>query len=205
VNDDSEFEPSRQTLRERLREATSREILAAAEQVFAEQGLDRASMAQIAEQAGVAVGTLYNRFKDREALLEALLSERRADLLAKLDAQMAALSEAGFREQLEGFFRTLFSHFQEHRAFLRQLFAREVGKQEKREQMSRALLERLERILELGRGQGHLREDPERSLPVFLMSAAKGVLQREYYGLPALEPAKAADTLVKLFIDGARA
>lgn len=162
-------------------------------------------MAQIAEQAGVAVGTLYNRFKDREALLEALLSERRADLLAKLDAQMAALSEAGFREQLEGFFRTLFSHFQEHRAFLRQLFAREVGKQEKREQMSRALLERLERILELGRSQGHLREDPERSLPVFLMSAAKGVLQREYYGLPALEPAKAADTLVKLFIDGARA
>ena len=169
MNDDSEFEPSRQTLRERLREATSREILAAAEQVFAEQGLDRASMAQIAEQAGVAVGTLYNRFKDREALLEALLSERRADLLAKLDAQMAALSEAGFREQLEGFFRTLFSHFQEHRAFLRQLFAREVGKQEKREQMSRALLERhYQMCVEQARIEVPLARPGDTDLPVYV-------------------------------------
>jgi AcrR family transcriptional regulator len=203
VNDDSDFEPNRQSLRERLREATSREILAAAEQVFAELGLERASMAQIAERAGVAVGTLYNRFKDREALLEALLFERRADLLSKLDTQIASLSQAGFREQLEGFMGTLFSHLQEHRAFLRVVFAREVGKQEKREQMSRAMLERLERILALGRAEGLLREDPDGWLTVFLMSAVKGVLQREYYGLPAVEPANGAKALVRLFIEGA--
>jgi AcrR family transcriptional regulator len=178
--------------------------LASAEHVFAELGLDRASMAQIAEHAGVAVGTLYNRFKDREALLEALLSERRADLLAKLDARMAEQADAGFREQLQGFFRTLFAHFQEHRSFLRLVFAREVGKQEKREQMSRALLERVESILELGRAEGALRADPDRSFTVFLMSAAKGVLWREYYGLAALEPARAAESLVGLFLDGAR-
>jgi AcrR family transcriptional regulator len=204
VNDDSELEPTRQSLRERLREATSREILAAAEQIFAEMGLDRASMAQIAERAGVAVGTLYNRFRDREALLEALLSERRADLLLKLDAEMAGLSATGFRERLEVFFRTLFGHLQEHRSFLRLVFTRELGKQERRERMSRELRERLERLLELGRQQGLLREDPEQSFTVFLMSAAKGILMRENYGLPALEPARAASALVRLFLDGAR-
>jgi AcrR family transcriptional regulator len=149
------------------------------------------------------VGTLYNRFKDREALLEALLLERRSDLLAKLDTQIASLSQARFREQLQGFLLTLFSHFQEHRAFFRLVFAREVGKREKREQMSRAVLERLERILSLGRSEGLLREDPDGWFTVFLMSAAKGVLQREHYGLPAVEPANGADALVRLFIEGA--
>ncbi len=204
MNEDSDIEPTRQSLRERLRETTSREILAAAEQVFAAVGLERASMAQIAEEAGVAVGTLYNRFKDREALLEALLFERRADLLAKLDTQISELIQAGFRLKLSSFFCTLFTHFEEHRAFLRLVFAREVGKKEKREEMSRALLERVELILKQGRREQVLRRDPDHSMAVFLMSAAKGMLQRDYYGLPGLKPSVAADTLVTLFIDGAR-
>lgn len=204
VNDDSEFEPVRQTLRERLREATSREILAAAEHVFAEMGLERASVAQIAERAGVAVGTLYNRFKDRETLLEALLSERRAELLDKVDVQIASLDGASFREQLQGFFSVLFRHFEEHRAFLRWVFAREVGTREKREEMSRAVFERVEHLFELGRREQALRADPEHALPVFLMAAAKGVLQREHYGLTALAPERAAEALVTLFLEGAR-
>jgi AcrR family transcriptional regulator len=51
-------------LRERLREEAARAILAAAEEVFATDGL-QARMERIAEQAGVAVGTLYNHFEDR--------------------------------------------------------------------------------------------------------------------------------------------
>jgi AcrR family transcriptional regulator len=203
VNSDSDSEPGRQTLRERLREATSREILAAAERVFAEEGLERASMAQIAEQAGVAVGTLYNRFKDREALLEALLSERRQELLDKLDARIASHSKAPFREQLVGFLTTLFAHFAEHRAFLRLVFARETGRKDKREQMSRALLDRLEGILKRGQREKLLRRDPDHSFTVFLMSAAKGVLQRDYYGLSSVEPVPAAEALVTLFLEGA--
>jgi AcrR family transcriptional regulator len=203
VNDDSDLGAARQSLRERLREATSREILSAAEQVFAEMGLERAAMAQIAERAGVAVGTLYNRFQDREALLDALLSERRAELLDKVDAQIAALARVSFREQLEGFFLVLFSHFQEHRAFLRLVFACEVGKREKREEMSRALFQRVEQLFEQGRRERALRKDPDHALPMFLMAAAKGMLQREVYGLSALEPARGAEALVKLFLEGA--
>jgi AcrR family transcriptional regulator len=203
VNEDSDLEPNRTTLRERLKEATSREILAAAEEVFAEMGLDRASMAQIAERAGVAVGTLYNRFKDREALLEALLGERRAELLEKVDAELTASGDESFREQLQGFLCVLFTHFQAHRAFLRLLFAREVGKQEKREEMSRALFARMERLFEQGRREKVLRKDPDRSQVVFLLAAAKGVLQREHYGLSPVEPQRAAEALVRLFLEGA--
>ena len=82
---------SPQKLRQRFREATSRAVLEAAEQVFAEDGLHGASMSRIAERAGVAVGTLYNHFKDREALFNALLDQRRAELLDELDRARAAL------------------------------------------------------------------------------------------------------------------
>lgn len=46
------------------------QILAAAQAVFREQGVDVA-MKEIADRAGVGVGTLYRRFPDRESLISA--------------------------------------------------------------------------------------------------------------------------------------
>ncbi len=46
-------------------------ILAAAAVLFAERGLD-VSLDDVAHEAGVGVGTLYRRFADKEALVEAL-------------------------------------------------------------------------------------------------------------------------------------
>lgn len=45
-------------------------LLTAARRVFGEQGLD-ASLEEISRAAGVAIGTLYNRFPTRDALIEA--------------------------------------------------------------------------------------------------------------------------------------
>ena len=50
-------------------------ILAAAAEVFTERGL-HATLDDVAERAGVGVGTVYRRFPDKEALVEALFSER---------------------------------------------------------------------------------------------------------------------------------
>lgn len=47
-------------------------ILAAAQDVFAESGFD-ASMEQIANRAGVGVGTLYRRFPSKESLVLAIM------------------------------------------------------------------------------------------------------------------------------------
>ena len=56
----SELAP--QTLRERHRSTTIETVLAAAEQIFADQRLHAAHMGDIASRAGVSVGTLYNLF-----------------------------------------------------------------------------------------------------------------------------------------------
>lgn len=48
---------------------TQEALLSAAEHVFAEVGIAQATVAEICERAGVAVGTFYGRFPDKDALL----------------------------------------------------------------------------------------------------------------------------------------
>src|SRR3569833_4789972 len=84
MNRRSASELAPQTLRERHRSTTIETVLAAAEQVVADQGLHAAHMGEIASRAGVSVGTLYTYFKDREALLAGLLEARRAEMIAQL-------------------------------------------------------------------------------------------------------------------------
>lgn len=51
-------------------------ILAAAEGLVAERGVDAVTMEAVASAAGVGKGTLFRRFSDRSGLLRALLDER---------------------------------------------------------------------------------------------------------------------------------
>ncbi len=61
--------------RERERQRHKREILAAALNLFSHKGFDKTTMAEIAEQAEFAVGTLYKFFKDKKALYRNLILE----------------------------------------------------------------------------------------------------------------------------------
>jgi AcrR family transcriptional regulator len=67
--------------------------------VFADRGLD-ASLDQIAAHAGVGVGTVYRRFPDKDALIDALFEERIGEVAA---AGQHALSAPDPWEGLVGF------------------------------------------------------------------------------------------------------
>ena len=56
-------------------ERNRQRILQAAAEVFTEKGL-RATLDDVADRAGVGVGTVYRRFPDKEALVEALFTDR---------------------------------------------------------------------------------------------------------------------------------
>jgi AcrR family transcriptional regulator len=116
------------TLRDRIREVTHETILSAAETEFAEQGLRDARMEAIASKAGVAVGTLYNYFKDRDSLLTALLEARKSDLVGGVEEALEAKAKSPFRERLTVFYRTLLGHFYAHRAFLSIVMQAELGR-----------------------------------------------------------------------------
>ena len=61
------------TRRERERQQHRREILAVALDLFSRKGFEKTAMADIAEQAEFAVGTLYKLFEDKNALYRALI------------------------------------------------------------------------------------------------------------------------------------
>src|SRR5215218_6134927 len=62
-------------------ERNRRRILEAAAEVFAERGL-AVTMDDIADHAGVGVGTVYRRFPNKDLLIDALLEDRLAELVA---------------------------------------------------------------------------------------------------------------------------
>ena len=55
--------------------ARSRQLMDHAISVFAQRGIGRASHAEIAERAHVSVATVFNYFRTREELVDAVLSE----------------------------------------------------------------------------------------------------------------------------------
>jgi AcrR family transcriptional regulator len=63
-------------------------ILQAAAEVFTEQGL-RATLDDVAARAGVGVGTVYRRFPDKEALVEALFTDRLDTLVGYAEQALA--------------------------------------------------------------------------------------------------------------------
>lgn len=74
-------------------------VVEAARRLFAERGLE-VTLHDVAEAAGVGVGTVYRRFEDKEALLGALV-EAKFDSLVELAESCAALPTG--REALRGY------------------------------------------------------------------------------------------------------
>jgi AcrR family transcriptional regulator len=80
-------------------ERNRQRILQAAGEVFAERGLG-VTMDDIAERAGVGVGTVYRRFPEKELLVEALFEDRIEELVS---LAQQALAEDDPWEALVGF------------------------------------------------------------------------------------------------------
>src|SRR5512139_3625644 len=64
-------------------------ILDAAEKVFAERGFFAAKVADVAKEAGVADGTIYLYFKNKDDLLVSLFEHRMKDVNERLRAAIA--------------------------------------------------------------------------------------------------------------------
>jgi AcrR family transcriptional regulator len=92
-------------------------MLKAARHVVARRGLAGASMQSIAEEAGVAKGTLYLYFRDREDLIEQAVGSVLDELMRLVRDELRP--GRPLREALHGLLRTQFEFFEAHRDFLR--------------------------------------------------------------------------------------
>ena len=163
-------------MRQRLRAFAAAAILEAAEAVFSEQGL-QAGMDAVAARAGVAVGTLYKHFQDREGLLQALLDARLRELLASMDAAVAATAAAPFELQLEALLGAVVAHTERHAAFRRVALQAEMpASHPSRIAVRAGLVERLNGVLARGRREGRLQPDAEGLQALLLLGLLHSVL-----------------------------
>jgi len=208
MNPASKSEQKPQKLRERLKEAARAAILEAAEAVFSEQGIHRARMEDIATQAGVSVGTLYNYFEDRQALLSALLEQQGEDLMEKVERSLAELARAPFAERLAHYLRTVLEHFTSHAKLFTILVEDEVetgrtGQALSRQRsMLRQMRVRLEKLVQAGIAEGALKPEGAELYPDFLSGMLRGLFSRTVEKRGALSP-ESAEPIVRLFLDGA--
>jgi AcrR family transcriptional regulator len=101
---------------ERRRARTRAEILEAARQIFARRGYHDASIAEITELAGIAVGTFYLYFRDKDEAFTTVLEEgfngTRTEVIQVLAEQSGAPS-------LDLVVRTIFRHAYRQRDLFR--------------------------------------------------------------------------------------
>jgi AcrR family transcriptional regulator len=88
-------------------ERNRQRILAAASEAFAEEGLS-VTLDEIAQRAGVGVGTVYRRFADKEQLIEALFEDRMQEFAALAEQCLQA------DDAWDGLVRFLESATQQH-------------------------------------------------------------------------------------------
>ena len=74
-----------------------RQILDAAEKVFAERGIDKARMDDIVQEAGLSKGALYWYFKSKDALIRALLDRVFMSEMREAEALVNAQGSSGDR------------------------------------------------------------------------------------------------------------
>ena len=82
--------PQRRRTR-RPRAEREAEILAAAREVFAEQGYAAAAVAEVASRAGVVEGTVYSYFESKRALLIAVMKGFYEELITETDRGLQAV------------------------------------------------------------------------------------------------------------------
>ena len=182
-------------------------ILAAAEEVFADQGLHAAHMGDIAARAGVAVGTLYNHFKDRDDLLAGLLEARRAELLGRLDGALREAHDRPFADKLRALLAVMLSHKQSHARFFRILMQGELGRFQQTfpsacqmpTETMRELRARVEKVMKQGVREKAVRADIGELAPLLFMGMVRAVSAREDAGDLASE----TERLLSFFLEGA--
>ena len=200
------------TLRHRLRQSTRDAILEAAATAFNGQGAAAARMEDIAAGAGIAVGTLYNYFRDRSALVSAVLQSRTQGLLDALDEAVADaardVAADHFGDGLRRFVVILTRHCDANRSLMLAVIdeglhhgvdATAVNRQHT---VATQLMARAGRLLAGGIESGALRPGEPSLYAAMLLGMVRGVAMTALVRGEA-DLAARSDAIVGVFLDGA--
>jgi AcrR family transcriptional regulator len=150
-------------------------VLDAAREVFAEQGID-APVTEIADRAGVGVGTIFRRFPSKDDLLVAVVEQRTEQLI---DAADLALASDDPGDALRRFMETAAAMQISDRCWCDASGTDLFGREGIRDQID-VLVGKMGELLTSAQTAGQVRSDLRAlDIPVLLMAVAKSGLMLE--------------------------
>jgi TetR/AcrR family fatty acid metabolism transcriptional regulator len=193
---------------ERSRNGKSEVILRAAAKVFAQFGYFNAKVSEVARVAGIADGTVYLYFKNKDDLLTSIFSWAMGEFLNRARADLADLTEV--REKLRRFADLHFSLLEQERdiAIVFQIELRQSTKfmEEFSTTYLAEYLQMLREIIEEGQREGSFRKGINSKLMAKLLfgmldeMATNWVLSHGNHSLTAM-----AEPVLDIFFNGVTA
>jgi AcrR family transcriptional regulator len=172
---------ARRTKEEVVKDFRTGAIVQAARRAIADVGLADASMERIAHEAGVAKGTIYLYFRNKEELFAQVVDDGFAELLERARARTARAR--GAEAKLEALLETAIEHCVENQAIFRALQAHRQLEPEGSTRLATALERNLEElvrfvagIVERGARSGELRTCDARRAARYLVESMRGAI-----------------------------
>ncbi len=182
-----------------------RRILEAAVKVFAEQGFHQSTIAQVAKEAGVADGTIYLYFKNKDDILIQFYQYKTRQVFQKFRDEVEKGATAV--DKLRNLIRTHLQEFQNDRnmAIVYQAEThhnRRLAVEQIRE-MSKLYRDIISEVIEQGQDEGTMRKDLYVGLVKrFINGAVDEVINSWIHAGGKYDLVSMADPLVDLFIRG---
>jgi AcrR family transcriptional regulator len=193
-------------LRDRLREQTHAAILDAAERTVTDEGTALARIDAIAAAAGVSVGTLYNHFADRDALVAAVIEDRRRALLGYL-TELVDDQTSDFTSKIRRFFDVFAQAGARHGRFFAVVMGEQGGVRSwqcQREEMITAWFSLSRQLIEQGVREDVLRGDALDLHAILLMTLARTAMIGPLLPQKSLVvPPITSEAMAKFFLHGA--
>ena len=181
------------------------QILEAAVVVFAEQGFLQSTVAQVAKQAGVADGTIYLYFKNKDDILIQIYDYKTKEVFEQFRKAVDAGVSA--EQKLRNLVRTHLEEFQKdiNMAIVYQAETHQHRRlaQDVIKEMSKWYRDIITEVVELGQEEGTMRRNLYLGLVMRLVTGAiDEVINAWIHAGGNYDLASMADPLVDLFISG---
>ena len=151
--------------------------------VIARKGMAAATMQEIAEEAGVAKGTIYLYFRDRDELVEKTFENAMTQLHARVDAALEL--DVPFEPKLRAMLAAVCDFFTENREFFRlyisMRFPEGSAQQQRRQKRTcqpqyQTRVQRVADVLRQAMDRGEIGVTDPRRLALFIIEGSNAVI-----------------------------
>ena len=151
--------------------------------VIARKGMAAATMQEIAEEAGVAKGTIYLYFRDRGELVEKTFESAITQLHTRVDAALEL--DVPFEQKLRSMLAAVSGFFRENREFFRlymsMRFPEGSAQQQRRQKRTcqpqyQTRVQRVAEVLQRAMDRGEIGVTDSRRLALFIIEGSNAVI-----------------------------